>query len=335
MYVNRFIRYCLANRWVLVSLFTLIAAFGYYSWTQLSIDAYPDIADVTTMVITKYDGHAAETVEEQITIPLERELNGMPGLIVMRSISTFGLSMITLVFADGVDDYFARQITRERLSEVELPEGAEPELEPLTSPTGEIYRYTLQSDIYSQRELRELQEWVIIPKIREVFGVAEVANFGGETTQFQCELDPELLLKFDLDLDDVIEAININNANAGGGRVVRGDLAYVIRGIGLVRSLEDMGNIVVASVGGTPIYLRDLGELKLGAMERNGMLGMDDQDDLVSGIVVLLRGEDPTRTLIGIHEKVDELNERILPDGVEVVPYYDRTELIEQTIGTV
>lgn len=319
----------------MVALFGLIGAFGYYSWTQLSIDAYPDIADVTTMVITQYDGHAAETVEEQITIPLERELNGMPGLLVMRSKSTFGLSMITLVFADGIDDYFARQLVRERLSEVELPEGADPELEPLTSPTGEIFRYTLQSDIYTQRELRELQEWVVIPKLREVFGVAEVANFGGETTQFQCELNPDLLLKFDLDLEDVIDAIEINNANAGGGRVVRGDLAYVIRGIGLIRSLEDMGNIVVASVDGTPIFLKDLGELKLGAMERNGMLGKDDQDDLVSGIVVLLRGEDPTNTLIGIHEKVEELNTRILPDGVQLVPYYDRTELIDQTIGTV
>jgi len=335
MFVDQFIRYCLSNRWVMVALFGLIGAFGYYSWTQLSIDAYPDIADVTSMVITKYDGHAAETVEEQITIPLERELNGMPGLLVMRSKSTFGLSMITLVFTDGIDDYFARQLVRERLSEVELPEGAYPELEPLTSPTGEIFRYSLQSDIYTQRELRELQEWVVIPKLREVFGVAEVANFGGETTQFQCELDPDLLLKFDLDLEDVIEAIDINNANAGGGRVVRGDLAYVIRGIGLVRSLEDLGNIVVASVDGTPIFLKDLGELKLGAMERNGMLGKDDQDDLVSGIVVLLRGEDPTNTLNGIHEKVEELNTRILPDGVQLVPYYDRTELIEQTIRTV
>lgn len=329
--IDKFIKYTLRRRWIMVSVFILIGIFGYHSWNNLSIDAYPDIADVTTMVITQYPGHAAETVEEQITIPLERELNGMPGLMIMRSKSTFGLSMITLVFADGVDDYFARQLVRERMSEVELPDGANPELEPLTSPTGEIYRYTLQSDIYSQRELRELQEWVVIPKIREVFGVAEVANFGGETTQFQCELNPEMLLKYDLSLEDVIEAVDINNSNAGGGRVVRGDLGYIIRGIGLIRSLEDLGNIVVTSVDGTPVFLRDLGELKLGTMERNGMLGKDFQDDLVSGIVVLLRGEDPSSTLAGIHEKVDELNNTILPEGVQVVPYYDRTELIEQT----
>lgn len=319
----------------MVALFTMLGAFGYYAWNSLEIDAYPDIADVTSMVITQYPGHAAETVEEQITIPLERELNGMPGLLVMRSKSTFGLSMITLVFADGIDDYFARQLIRERLSEVDLPDGIAPELEPLTSPTGEIFRYTLQSETYSQRELRELQEWVVIPKIREVFGVAEVANFGGETTQFQAEINPELLIKFNLSLDDVIEAIDINNANAGGGRVVRGDLGYVVRGIGLVRSLDDLGNIVITTVDGTPIFLRDLGEMRLGAMERNGMLGKDDQDDLVSGIVVLLRGVDPTPTLKGINDKVEELNTRILPDGVQIVPYYDRTELIQDTVNRV
>ncbi len=333
--IEKFIQYSLSRRWIMMILFLMIGLYGYYSWQQLSIDAYPDIADVTTMVITQHPGHAAETIEEQITIPLERVLNGMPGLLVMRSKSTFGLSMITLVFADGMDDYFARQLVRERLSEAELPEGAEPELEPLTSPTGEIYRYTLHSDIYSQRELRELQEWVVIPKLREVFGVAEVVSHGGETTQFQCELDPEMLQKYGLDLEDVIEAVDINNANAGGGRVNRGDLAYVIRGIGLVRSLEDLGNIVVTSIGGTPVFLRDLGELKLGAMERNGMLGRDDEDDLVQGICVLLRGLDPSPTLAGINEKVHELNARILPESVKIVPYYDRTELIDQTIRTV
>ena len=335
MFVDKFIRFCLARRWIMAALFLMFSVFGYYSFTQLEIDAYPDIADVTSMVITQYPGHAAETVEEQITIPLERALNGMPGLIVMRSKSTFGLSMITLVFADGMDDYFVRQLIRERLLDAELPEGADPELEPLTSPTGEIFRYTLHSDVYSQRELRELQEWVVIPKLREVFGVAEVVSHGGETTQFKCELDPEKLIKYSLSLEDVIEAVEINNSNAGGGRVIRGDLAYVIRGIGLVRSLQDLGNIVVTSIEGTPIFLRDLGDLKLGAMERNGMLGRDDEDDLVQGIVVLLRHEDPTPVLKGVNEKVEELNRRILPEGVQIVPYYDRTELIQQTIRSV
>ncbi|MDR4988264.1 MAG: CusA/CzcA family heavy metal efflux RND transporter [Bacteroidales bacterium] len=331
MFIEKYINYCLSKRGIMTALFIMLGIFGYYSFTQLEIDAYPDIADVTSMVVTQYPGHAAETVEEQITIPLERALNGMPGLMVMRSKSTFGLSMITLVFADGIDDYFARQLIRERLLEAELPEGAHPELEPLTSPTGEIFRYTLHSDIYGQRELREMQEWIVIPKLREVFGVAEVVSHGGETTQFKCELDPEMLVKYGLSLNDVIEAIEINNSNAGGGRVERGDLAYVIRGIGLVRSLDDLGNIVVASVEGTPVFLRDLGALKLGAMERNGMLGRDDEDDLVQGIVVLLRHEDPSPVLAGVNKAVKELNNFILPEGVWIDVYYDRTDLIQTT----
>lgn len=335
MILERFIRYCLSKRGIMTALFIMLGIFGYYSFTQLEIDAYPDIADVTSMVVTQYPGHAAETVEEQITIPLERALNGMPGLMVMRSKSTFGLSMITLVFADGIDDYFARQLIRERLIEAELPEGADPELEPLTSPTGEIFRYTLHSDIYGQRELREMQEWVVIPKLREVFGVAEVVSHGGETTQFQAEIDPEMLVKYNLSLNDVIEAIEINNSNAGGGRVERGDLAYVISGIGLVRSLDDLGNVVVASVEGTPIFLRDLGALKLGAMERNGMLGRDDEDDLVQGIVVLLRHEDPSPVLAGVNAAVNELNNSILPEGVWIDVYYDRTDLIRTTTRSV
>lgn len=335
MSIEKFIRFCLSRRGIMAILFVFLGAFGYYSFTKLEIDAYPDIADVTSMVITQYPGHSAETIEEQITIPIERALNGMPGLVVMRSKSTFGLSMITLVFAHGVDDYFARQLIRERLLDAELPEGAEPGLEPLTSPTGEIFRYTLHSDIYSQRELREFQDWVIIPKLREIFGVAEVVTHGGETTQFQCELNPEKLQKYGLSLQEVIEAVEINNSNAGGGRVSRGDLAYVIRGIGLVRSLEDLGNVVVSTVKGTPIFLRDLGELKLGAMERNGMLGRDDEDDLVQGIVVLLRHQDPSPVLAKVNKTVEELNAKILPEGVRIEPYYDRADLIRQTTRSV
>ncbi len=333
--IEKFIRYALDKRWMMMVGFLFLGMFGFYAWNNLEIDAYPDIADVTTMVITQYPGHAAETVEEQITIPLELALTGTQGLLVMRSKSTFGLSIITLVFADGMDDYFARQLVRERLAEVSLPDGAEVEMEPLTSPTGEIFRYTLESDVYSQRELRDLQEWVVIPKLQEVFGVVEVANFGGEQTQFQCELNPQKLLKYDLSLQDVIEAVEINNADAGGGRVTSGDLGYIIRGVGLVRSLDDLGNIVVSTYKGTPVFLRDLGELKLGAMERHGIFGKDDKDDLVSGIVLLLRGQDPSPTLKGINEKITELNERILPEGVKIVPYYDRTELIEQTSRSV
>ncbi len=323
------------RRWLVLVVFLLLGGFGYMSWQELAIEAYPDIADTTAQVVTQYPGHAAEEVEEQITIPIERELNGTPGLHMMRSRSTFGLSLITLVFQDGIDDYFARQRIRERLEEVELPPGAEHGLDPLTSPIGEIYRYTLESDSRSQRELRELQRWLVIPTLRQVPGVADVTNFGGETTEFQLLLEPARLQQYDLSLRQVVEAVEHNNSNAGGSIMVRGDQGFVVRGIGLIRNLEDLGNIVVSQEKGTPIFLRSLGTLQLGALQRNGILGKDQNPDGVSGIVLLLRGQNPSQVLAGVHERVDALNHGLLPADAKVVPYLDRTELVRTTLHTV
>ncbi|MFO0562772.1 MAG: CusA/CzcA family heavy metal efflux RND transporter [Polyangiales bacterium] len=323
------------RRWLVLALFLLLGAFGYLSWRELSVEAYPDIADTSAQVITMYPGHAAEEVEEQVTIPIERELNGTPGLEIMRSRSTFGLSIITLVFRDGTDDYFARQRIRERLDNVELPPGANTGLDPLTSPIGEIYRYTLEGEGRSQRELKELQQWVVIPTLRQVAGVAEVTNFGGETTQFQLELQPPRLAQYGLSLREVIEAIERNNSNAGGSIMVRGDQGFVVRGIGLIRTLDDLGNIVVAQHRGSPVYLRNLGTLQLGALARNGILGRDRNPDGISGIVLLLRGENPSRVLDALHQRVDALNGGLLPRGVRVVPYLDRTQLVKTTLSTV
>jgi cobalt-zinc-cadmium resistance protein CzcA len=333
--IDRFVSACLDRRWLMVALFLLIAAFGVYSWTELSVEAYPDISDTTAQVVTTFPGHAAEEVEEQVTIPLERELNGIPGLQVMRSKSTFGLSLITLVFRDGVEDYFARQRIQERINGVNLPTGATTGLDPLTSPIGEIYRYTLESPGRNERELRELQEWVVIPTLKQVFGVADVTNFGGELTQFQLLLDPSKLAQYNLSLKQVMDAVSSNNSNAGGSVVRRGDEAFIVRGIGLIRSLDDLGNIVVNQKNGTPVLLRNLGELRLGALERNGILGKDNNPDGVSGIVLLLRGENPSRVLAGLHAKVTALNRGLLPPDVKVVPYLDRTDLVKTTLHTV
>lgn len=333
--IEQFVKIALHRRWLLLFVFLLLGAFGYLSWQELAIEAYPDIADTTAQVVTQYPGHAAEEVEEQVTIPIERELNGTPGLLIMRSRSTFGLSLITLVFQDGIDDYFARQRIRERLTSVSLPPGAEPELDPLTSPIGEIYRYTLESNSRSQRELRELQRWVVIPTLRQVPGIADVTNFGGETTQFQVILDPARLIQYGLSLKDVTDAITNNNSNAGGSILLRGDQGFVVRGIGLIRNLEDLGNIVVSEQHGTPVFLRSLGTLQLGALQRNGILGKDQNPDGVSGIVLLLRGENPSRVLEGLHERVTALNGGLLPPDVKVVPYLDRTDLVRTTLTTV
>jgi heavy metal efflux system protein len=333
--IERFVTLCLRRRQLVWLITLLLAVFGYVSWKQLDIEAYPDIADVTSQVITQYPGHAAEEVEEQVTIPLERELNGVPGLQVMRSHSTFGLSLITLVFQDGVDDYWARQRIQERINGVDLPPGANPGLDPLTSPIGEIYRYTLESNFRDERELKEIQEWVVIPRLKQVTGVADVTNFGGETTQFQLIVDPAKLAQYNIALKQVTDAIQANNANAGGSIVVRGEQGYVVRGIGLIRTLQDLGNIVIIQKNGTPVFLKNLGTLQLGALERRGILGKDRNPDTVSGIVLLLRGMNPSTVLEGIHHQVDALNHGILPPDVRLVPYVDRTDLVQTTVRRV
>ncbi len=338
--MNKLIHNGVAKRWVMVALFTLIAFFGYYSWKQLAVEAYPDIADVTSQVVTQVPGLAAEEIEQQITIPVERALNGLPGMHVMRSKSTFGLSIITIVFQDGIDDYWARLRIEERLNEVELPYDAVPGLDPLTSPTGEVYRYIVESSGgHDLRALTDLQNFTIMPRIKQVSGVADVTNFGGITTQFQVEVDPRKLEQYSITLTEVIETIENNNINAGGSVLPRGELGYVVRGIGLVRDLEDLGKIVVKSEKGVPIFLQDIGELKYGMLERKGVLGYTDRErdysDSLEGIVLLLKGQNPSSVLEGIHEAVEELNNGGLPEGVHIHTFLDRTDLVDTTLNTV
>ncbi len=319
--------------------FGVIAVIGWFCWRGLSIDAYPDIADVTVQVVTQVPGLAAEEIEQQITIPVERALSGIPSMKVMRSKNTFGLSTVIVVFDDGVDDYWARQLIQARLAELELPYDAAPELNPLTSPTGEIYRYVLTGP-RELRELTDLHKWVVIPRLKQVAGVADVSNFGGITTQFQIELDPVKLQQYGLALTDITEKIEANNASAGGSMLMHGDLSYVVRGIGLVENLDDLGRIVVKTEGGVPVYLSDVGTLKYGNLERKGVFGFRDGEghdraDCVEGIVQMLRGENPSEVLEELKKAVAELNESTLPDGVRLEPFMDRTQLVDTTLNTV
>lgn len=327
------------RRGLMFVLFLFLAVVGYYSWTKLAIDAYPDIADTTVQIVTQVPGLAAEEIEQQISIPVERAMNGMPGLNVMRSKNTFGLSTVVLVFDDGIDDYWARQRVQERLVEVELPYDAVPGLNPLTSPTGEIFRYVLESDQLDIRELTDLHKWVVIPRLKQVTGVADVSNFGGITTQYQIEVNPHKMEQYNVTLGDITEQIEKNNVNAGGSMLSRGDLSYVIRGIGLVKDLKDLGRIVVKTWNGIPVYLDDLGTLKYGNLERKGVLGffdgVRDYSDGVEGIVQMLRGENPSLVLEGVHQAVDELNNETLPEGTRLHVFMDRTNLVETTLHTV
>lgn len=330
----------IARRWLVLALFILLTFFGYYSWTQLSIEAYPDIGDVSSQIVTQVPGLAAEEVEQQITIPIERAINGLPGMHVMRSKSTFGLSMVTIVFQDGTDDYFARTRIQERLTDLALPYQAVPSLDPLTSPTGEIFRYIIESKSHDLRALTDLQTFVIIPRIKQVSGVVDVTNFGGITTQFQIEIDPQKLEHYGIALSEVVHKIEANNTNAGGSVMNRGDQSYVVRGIGLVRTLEDIGQIVVKSQQGTAIFMKDIGQIKYGNLERKGALGYSDKrganySDNIEGIVLLLKGQNPSLVLEGVNEAIDELNSSILPNGVQIHAFMDRTDLINTTLNTV
>src|SRR5215472_5417743 len=333
--IDAFVGFALRQRVAMIVIALLLAVFGAYAWKTLSVEAYPELGDVAAQVTTQVPGLAAEEVEQLITVPLEREINGTPGLLLMRSTSTFGLSLITVLFRDGYEDYWVRQRLLERIAQVTLPPGANPSLDPVAGPGGEIYRYTLESDTKNLQELSELQRWTVMPALKSVPGVVDVINFGGFTTEYQLDLDPQQLQHYGLGITDVINAINNNNANSAGGRVSRGDQSYVIRGVGLIRSLADIGSTLVTQVNGAPVLVRDLGRATLSHQEREGIVGKDNNPDTIEGIVLMLKYQNPSRTLAGVHAKVAELNRQLAKQDVRIVPYSDRDDLVHMTVSKV
>ena len=333
--IDQFVAFCLHRRVAVIVLAVLLVGFGVYAWETLSVEAYPELGDVAAQVTTQMPGLAAEEVEQLITVPLERQINGTPGLLLMRSSSTFGLSLITVLFRDGYEDYWARQRLLERISRATLPAGAAPSLGPVAGPGGEIFRYTLESDAKNLQELSEIQRWTVVPAIQSVPGVVAVTNFGCFTTEYQLELDPKQLQHYGLGITDVINAINNNNSNAGGGRVSRGDQSYVIRGVGLIHSLGDIGSTVVTQVNGAPVLVRDLGRTTLSHQEREGIVGKDNNPDTIEGIVLMLKYQNPSQTLRGVHAKVEELNRLLAKKDVRVVAYIDRDNLVKATVSKV
>jgi cobalt-zinc-cadmium resistance protein CzcA len=333
--INQFIALCFRRRTLIWVLTAMLMVYGYFSWTHLTVEAYPDISDTTVQVTTQVPGLAAEEIEQQITTPLERALSNTPGLTTMRSSSTFALSLITLVFKDGTDDYWVRQRVNERIAQVTLPSGIQPGLDPVSSPVGEIYRYTLESDSKNLMELSEIQRWIVMPAFRQVAGIADVNNFGGFTKEFQLELDPRRLERFNLSLADVVAAVNGGSQNAGGGRIARGEQSYVVRGIGQAHGLDDLGAIAVKTANGVPVLLGELGKLHIGHQEREGILGKDLNPDTIEGIVLMLKGQNPSKVLEGVHAQVETLQKRLTPMGVRIVPYIDRDELVKLTVEKV
>ncbi|MBV8593510.1 MAG: efflux RND transporter permease subunit, partial [Caulobacteraceae bacterium] len=330
--ISRALGFCFQHRRIGIGLTVLMILLGYWAWTKISIEAYPELAPVTVQVTTQIPGLAAEDVEQEVTIPLERALGATPMIESFRSSSTFGLSLITLVFRDGSEDYWVRQRVNERIGGVTLPGGVTPGLDPVSGPSGEIFRYTLESDVKNLMQLSEIQRWTVIPALNQVQGVANVDNFGGYTKEYSLELNPEQLTRYNLGVADIAAAVNNNNAIAAGGRVARGEQSYIIRGMGRIATLNDLGATLVANRSGAPIYVRDLGEVKVGHQIREGILGKDGNPDTIEGIVDLLKYQNPSKVLDLVHVKVAELNRQLGAQGVRIVAYIDRDDLVKATV---
>ncbi len=321
----------------IISAFIIVAiiAVGIFSLRRLPVDAYPDVSSPSVAVTTQWSGHAAEEIERLISVPIETELNGLPNLVVMRSISLYGVSSIRVTFTDNTDIYFARQQVLERLGGASLPSGVTPGLEAPFSPSGLVYRYVLQSPDRSPMELHVLQDWVLSKAYRAVPGVADVALLGGQTMEYHVDVDPTRLAGAGLSIDDVATALGANNSNAGGGFYSEGGQFFYVRGLGRVVTLEDIGNIVIAVKNSVPVLIKDVATVGIGAAPRLGEFGFMKQDDAVEGIVLMRRGEQAQVVLKRVEAKTQELNDHVLPKDVKVLPFYDRSDLVKLTTRTV
>ncbi|MBI1357888.1 MAG: CusA/CzcA family heavy metal efflux RND transporter [Acidobacteria bacterium] len=316
-------------------LLALFIGTGVFSFRTLPIEAFPDVTDIQVTVVTLYPGHAAEEVEKQVTIPLEIALSGLPHSVRVFSHTQYGLSSTYVTFDDEADNYFARQQVLERLQTVDLPAGLRPELAPLSSPIGEIYRVYLKSDKYDAMELRSIEDWVVERNLKLVPGVADVVSRGGYIKQFQVMPDLTKMRALGVNLRQLFEALERGNMNAGGGYIEQGEQQFIIRGVGLLRSIDDIRKVVVAERAGVPVLVEDVAEVGVGHQQRQGIVGMDAKDDIVNGTILMRKGENPSDVLEGVKAKIEELNTSILPKGVRLEPYYDRAWLIDNTLKTV
>ena len=332
--IERLVAFALRQRFITLALALVLTVAGIVSYHRLPIEAYPDVGDVRVEVITLWPGHAAEEVERLITIPLENELNGIADVTFLRSDTLFGLSNIKVLFADGTDSYWARQQAQERITQADLPADAKPALGPLSSVIGEVFRYTLESRTVPLVELKAIQSWVLEREFRKIPGVADVVSWGGGTKQYQVNVDPSRLRGYNLTLKQVFDAVANNNSNAGGSYIPQGQYALTVRGIGLFRGPRDIENVVIAAQKGTPVRVRDIGQVGIGHAIRLGVLGRDHADDLVQGIVLMRKGENPGRVLDRLKAALPTI-QKLLPAEVELRPYYSRDVLVRRTVTTV
>ncbi|GLU51497.1 hypothetical protein Dfri01_09580 [Dyadobacter frigoris] len=328
------VAFSLRNTMIIFFMTAVLAVVGIVSYINTPIEAFPDVTNTRARIITQWPGRSAEEIEKFITLPVMKEMNTIPKKSEVRSISLFGLSVVTVLFEDKVEDFYAQQYASTRLRNIDLPKGAEAEIEPPYGATGEIFRYVLKSD-KPIKELTALQEWVIERELVAVPGVANVASFGGEEKIYEVRVNPALLAQYKLTPLDVYEAVEKSNINVGGDVIQKGDQAYVVRGVGLLESTHDIENILISVKGSTPVHVKQVAEVTITAKPRLGQVGLGEDKDLVEGIVVMLRGENPSEVIVKLKKTIDELNNRILPDDVKIVPVIDRTELVNSTVDTV
>lgn len=332
--IQGIVAFSLKNSIIVFFLTFLLLVAGIVSYIHTPIEAFPDVTNTRARIITQWSGRSAEEVEKFVTLPLMKEMNTIPRKSQVRSISLFGLSVVTVIFEDKVDDFYAQQYAANRLQGVDLPDGAHASIEPPYGATGEIFRYVLKSS-RPIKELTAIHDWVIERELVSVSGVADVVSFGGEKKIYEIKINPTELANYDLSPLEVFEAVSKTNINVGGDIIERGEQAYVVRGVGLLESIADIENILIEVRGNTPILVKHVAQVHISAKPRLGQVGLQNEEDLVQGIVVMLRGENPAEVIDKLKEKIAELNERILPKDIKIEPFIDRTELVDATVKTV
>jgi cobalt-zinc-cadmium resistance protein CzcA len=333
--IAKLVSFALRQRFMIVIASLALMVWGAISFQKLPIDAYPDLSPPHVEIITQWPGHAAEEIERLVSIPIEIEMNGIPRLEALRSISLYGLSAIEMNFEYGADPYFVREQAFERMANAEVPDGLQPNISPLFSPSGLIYRYVLQSPDRSPQDLKVIEDWVLERHYRSIQGVADDSGFGGTTMQYQVLLDPNKLFAYGVTVPQVTQQLSDNNSNAGGGFYSQGGQFYYIRGLGLVRDTADIGNVVLQEKNGIPVYVKDIAKVEIGHAPRLGQFGYMHQDEAVEGVILMRVGEQAQVILRRVEAMTKDLNEHLLPPDVKVVPYYDRQGLIEETTKTV
>ncbi len=333
-FVKNIITLALRHKIFVLFLTGILLIAGVVAYVHTPIEAYPDVTNTRVRIISQWPGRSAEELEKFVSLPIMREVNNIPKKTDVRSVSLFGLSVVTVIFEDDVEDFYAQQMAVNKMQSINLPDGVECEIEPPSGATGEIFRYVIEGDL-PIKELTAINEWIVEKELLSVPGVANITSFGGEEKIYEIQVDPNLLQAYDITPLELFEAVENSNINIGGDILKKGNQAFAIRGVGLLESVEDIEYLLIKNENDIPICVKDVAKVKVSAKPRLGQVGLNDKDDIVQGIVVMLRGENPNIVISAIKEKIEELNERILPDGVTLTPFLDRTKLVDSTVHTV